>query len=80
MVKNWFGKVVTMALLASTGCCSWCEHHCPHAAAAPAACAPVAPVCAPVCCPTGTAPSGYVAPQASTNWQAPRPTQPCVCP
>jgi hypothetical protein len=58
--RTWIAAALA-GLLASTGCCSWCQRHCPCAAAPPAtgtvAAAPACCVpCQPVCCPANSAP------------------------
>jgi hypothetical protein len=69
-----------LALLASAGCCSWCNRHCgcgTPATVVPAASAPAAGCCPPppCCCPVGTAPIQPVPaappPPASVNYARP---------
>ncbi len=66
---RWGKGIVLAGLLASTGCCWWCDRWCPRSAA----CQP----CAPVCC--GSSPAyipatAYSAPQAPPAvWNQPGP-------
>jgi hypothetical protein len=68
---------VLAALLASTGCCSWCQHHCPCAAppAPVAAASPANPCCVPcpqTCCPANSVPLQAVpAPPAQPVYSPP---------
>jgi hypothetical protein len=78
--KRFLISFALAALLATTGCRTWCEHHypCPGPAypAATTACVPCVP-----CCPQTTyAPPPPVAPSA--NWTQPAAPRygTCVCP
>jgi hypothetical protein len=61
---RWTHWAILTVLIASAGCCRWCEHWCPnHPAAAaycPQPCQPCQPCCCVPCCPPGT--MGGVAP------------------
>jgi hypothetical protein len=73
--KRWGGWAVLVALVATTGCCRFCDRWCerqdhPVAGYSQPACVPCGSV--PVCCPPssypsgGAVPAGYVAaPQAN---------------
>jgi hypothetical protein len=75
--KRWVILAALAALLVSTGCRGWCEHHypCPQQAAYPA----TAPCCCVPCAPTTVS----AAPAPPPNWSAPAAGPrygTCVCP
>jgi hypothetical protein len=79
---GWMGMM--LAMLASGGCCWFCERHCPQCAKAPA---PVyaAPAPAPVggCCCVPCTPAGYTPATTTTAtpaWAPPASGAQCSCP
>ncbi len=66
--KRFWSMIALVALAASTGCRSWCEHH-----------YPCPPPCTPCCPPAASAYPAVPAAPPPSNWGAPK-TCTCTCP